>query len=159
MNRNHQQESSGFNWGKGLLIVIVLFICTTLGIVAFLMSLDYQIVTENYYEKAENYEQHIEEVEHARALSEPVGIALLQESEHLEIQFPAGIPQDELRGTIELYRPSDSSMDQKIALNVDKNGIQQIATADLARGKWLVKVSWTSGDKSYFKEKNIFLSQ
>lgn len=153
---SNETQQSRFNWGTGLTIVIVLFVCTTLSIVAFLVSLDYEMVTEKHYKKATNYQQHIERVEHTAALSNPVEIELLQENNVVEVRFPAEIAKANPQGTIELYRPSDSSLDQKIALAVDEAGKQRISTANLAKGKWLVKVSWTADSTSYFKEENIF---
>lgn len=157
--KNNPPESSqtGFNWGKGLAIAIVLFICSTLGIVAFLMSLDYQIVTQDYYEKAEQYQQHIDRVEHARALSEPVEIRVLPNGREIRVQFPAALRMENPAGTIQLYRPSDSALDRELTLNLDENGIQRIPAADLAPGKWSVKISWKADNKSYFKSENLFL--
>lgn len=154
MSKQTEQQSTS-NWGKGLFAVIALFICSTLGIVAFLTSLDFQIVTEHYYEKAENYEQHIEQVEHARALREPVEIALVDNE--IQLRFPASIQMQNPKGTIELYRPSDAGLDQQLQLSLDKDGTQHIATGDLTPGKWSVKIYWSTGDKRFFKEQNLFL--
>lgn len=154
---SNKKQQSRFNWGTGLTIVIVLFVCGTLGIVAFLVSLDYEMVTEKHYEKATQYQQHIERVEHTAALGAPVEIELLPESQAVEVRFPPEIAKANPQGTIELYRPSDSSLDQQIALAINEQGQQQVSTANLVKGKWLVKVSWTADSTSYFKEANIFL--
>jgi len=153
----NQNQQSKFNWGTGLTIVIVLFVITTLGIVAFLVSLEYEMVTEKHYEKATQYQQHIERVEHTAALGNPVKIELLPESRVVEVRFPSGIAKESPQGIIELYRPSDSSLDQQIKLAVDKQGKQQLSTGNLSSGKWRIKVSWTADSTNYFTEKNVFL--
>ncbi len=150
-------QNNGFNWGKGLFVAIILFICATLSIVGFLVSLDYEMVTENHYEKAVKYQDHIEQVEHASALDKPVNIQLLQEDEQIEIRFPLALSQKNVRGTINLYRPNNSDLDQKMELVLGDRGIQNISTRDLAKGKWLIKVRWAADSTSYFKEANIFL--
>ncbi len=155
MSDNNQQ--SRFNWGTGLTIVIVLFVCATLSVVVFLVSLDYEMVTEKHYEEATKYQQHIERIEHTAALGDPVEIELLQETNAVEIRFPVEISTANPRGTIELYRPSDSSLDQKLALKVDEQGKQQVSTVNLAKGKWRIKVNWMADSTSFFKERNIFL--
>lgn len=150
-------ESSGFNWGKGITLVIVLFIIATLSVVAFIISLDYHMVTDNHYEKAENYQEHIDRVEQAGALEEPVEIKYMGQEQLLQIRFPDSLSAGEPRGTIELYRPNDASKDQKITLQLDGNGIQNISGHNLLKGKWIVKVTWSTGPKSYYHQKSIFL--
>lgn len=150
-------ESSGFNWGKGITLVIVLFIIATLTVVAFIISLDYHMVTDNHYEKAENYQEHIDRVEQAGALEEPVEINYMGQEQLLQIRFPESLSDSEPRGTIELYRPNDASKDQKITLQLDGNGTQNIPGHNLLKGKWIVKVTWSTGPKSYYHQKSIFL--
>lgn len=152
-----EEQNSGFNWGKALFLVIILFICTTLGIVGFLVNLDYEMVTENHYEKAVKYQDHIEQVEHTSALDKPVNIQLLREDEKIQIRFPLVLSQKNPKGTINLYRPNNSDLDQKYELVLGHRGIQNVPTRDLAKGKWLIKVRWTADSTSYFEEANIFL--
>jgi len=156
-NKQQGSKKSGFNWGKGLAIAIVLFISSTLGVVAFLMSLDYQIVTQDYYEKAEQYQEHIDRVEHAEALREPVEIQLINDSKEIRVRFPESLRASNPQGTIQLYRPSNSDMDRKLTLNLDNTGTQRISAAELAPGKWSVKINWSVDNKSYFKSENLFL--
>lgn len=160
MNKQPDNNKSGgfsWDWGKGLAVVIVLFIISTLSVVAYVVSLDYHMVTENHYEKAVNYQEHIDRVEQASAMSRPVEIKLMPGDRTVRLQFPNSLALENLEGTVELYRPSDSSLDQKFDLSLNQNGIQEISSRNLARGKWLVKVSWTSEGKDYFKEESIFL--
>lgn len=157
MNKNKQQHRTALNWGTGLAIAIVLFIGATLGVVAYLVSLDYHMVSENHYEKAVRYQEHIDRVEQTGTLASPVEIELLRRDYVIQIRFPSPLARQNLRGTVELYRPGDSSLDQEIDLMPGESGAQNIPAGNLARGKWLVKVSWTSGGKSYFTQKSIFL--
>lgn len=152
-----ENKRNGFNWGKGLLIVIAIFICSTLGIVVFLSSLDFEMVTENHYRKAVNYEEHIKRLEHTNSLSEPVEIILLPKTKEIQIYFPSSIRQKNPAGTVSLYRPSNSSLDQEIELSLDEKGMQRIQAGKLAKGKWLVKINWTTDTTAYFKEESVFL--
>lgn len=151
------EQNKGFNWGKGLFIAIVLFVVATLGIVAFLVSLDYEMVTDNHYEEAVKYQSHIDKVEHASKLTEPVAIELLQEDDQIQIRFPASLHQKNPTGIINLYRPNNSDLDQRLKLAINEQGMQIISVNDLAKGKWLVKLTWTADSTSYFKEEYIFL--
>ncbi|MGK7370484.1 MAG: FixH family protein [Candidatus Halalkalibacterium sp. M3_1C_030] len=156
---NSSNNSKGFkwNWGKGLTLVITLFIVTTLSVVGYIISLDYHMVTENHYEKAVNYQEHIDRVEEAGSMADPVEINLLAEKQVVRLHFPKSVSLNNLEGTIELYRPSDSSLDQKFELTLDPNGVQDISSNNLAEGKWLVKVSWSSEGKSFYKQQSIFI--
>ncbi|NGP88807.1 FixH family protein [Fodinibius halophilus] len=154
---DQEQKSSGFNWGNGLTVVIVLFVCATLSIVGFLITLDYEMVTENHYEEAVNYQEHIDQVEQAQNMENPVTIALSEDNKNIEVTFPSSLANKPLNGTIKLYRPSDSSLDKTVALNLDEKGVQQLATTNLPDGKWLIKVSWNAAEKDFFTEKTIFI--
>ena len=156
MNKE-QQQKHGFNWGNGITIAIVVFICATLSVVAYIVSLDYHMVTGDHYQEAENYQDHIERLEQTSTLEKPVEIELLNQDREIEIRFPLSQFDASVIGMIELYRPSNSSMDRQVQLNLNQDGTQRIKAYELAKGKWLVKVSWTSGEHNYYSQKSIFL--
>ncbi|MDZ7716771.1 MAG: FixH family protein [Balneolaceae bacterium] len=154
---NKEEKSSMFDWGKGLTVAIILFICTTLGIVAYIVSLDYYMVTDNHYEKAENYQDHINRVEQTGALQDPIVIEFLKEESIISVQFPSSFSKAKVTGKIELYRPNNPGLDKILALDLDENFIHRVSTKGLAKGKWLVKITWSSDAKEYYKEKSIFI--
>ncbi len=157
MKNNDAQNKKGISWGQGVSIAIVLFVAATLTVVGYLVSLDYQMVADNHYEKAEKYQQHIDRLEQAEKLEEPVTIEMVASEKMLEIQFPRTLASRGLQGTVEFYRPNDAGMDRKLKLDPDKQGFQQVPLGQFTPGRWQVRISWTSGDKSYFKQQYIFL--
>lgn len=158
MNKQEKyNEASGFNWGKGLAIVIVLFILATLSVVAYIISLDYHMVTENHYEEAVNYQEHIDRVEEASALEKPIKVEYLRKQKIVQITMPESILAEEVEGTVVLYRPSDASKDQRFKLLPDENGTQKIPGTNLLKGKWVVKITWRSGTKNFYKQESIFI--
>lgn len=157
MKTAKKQPKKRLNWGTGLTIAIVLFTTGTLGMVGFIISLNFHMVSDNHYEKAVNYQQHINRVEQAGALASPVEIELNSDREEIHIFIPVTTPGDNISGNIELYRPDNSAMDQLITLSPDEDGFQQIPAQNLAKGKWLVKVSWTAAGENYFIEKSLFI--
>ena len=156
-NEDQSNRRIHFNWGTAITGAIILFIVTTLSVVAYLVSLDYYVVDKNYYEKAERYQQHIEQVEQASAMVEPVQIKLGGDKKMMTIAFPASVSVDDINGTVQLYRPSDSSLDRTLKLSLDDNRVQHIATGELISGKWIVKIQWAEASKKYFTQKDIFL--
>lgn len=152
-----KEKKLNFDWGTGLFIAIGLFVVTTLSVVAFIISLDFDLVSQDYYEKGVQYEQQIKNIEQANALEIPVTIQFTSEENVVEIIFPDQFNSQQLSGTIMLYRPSDSSLDRNYDLQLNGNYMQKIDASELARGKWLVKLSWENNDESYFKETSIFM--
>lgn len=154
--KDNTTNNSFWNWGTGLTLVIILFIGATLGVVFFASSLDYYMVSENHYEKAVKYQQQIDRIEHTRALKKAVVIRQ-KASRDIQIQFPDSLASLRPKGTIKLYRPSDSNLDRSFELLLDDNGLQTISAANLEKGKWTVQLTWNTDNKEYFEEKEIFL--
>ncbi|MEX0905244.1 MAG: FixH family protein [Balneolaceae bacterium] len=155
MKQKKQHNSPGFNWGKGLAIAIILFITATLGMVGFIISLDYHLVSDDHYERAEHYQDHIQRVEQTGSLDQPVEIRV-NDGRELQIVFPFS-GQENIEGSVELYRPNDAGLDRKFPLSPDENFTQRISAEGLARGRWHVKVNWTLDGKQYYNQENIFL--
>ncbi|NBB76349.1 MAG: hypothetical protein GVY02_03130 [Bacteroidetes bacterium] len=90
------------------------------------------------------------------SLENPLQIEYQSSSQAIHLQFPVSGLTDPVTGSVELYRPNDSSLDRSFELKPDENGIQQIPVANFARGRWLVKVNWSSGDRDFFEEASLF---
>ena len=155
--RQKVNPSKSFNWGTGITIVIILFICSTLGMVWFAVSQDYYLVAENHYERAENYQEHIERVQQTEVLENPIRIEYSRSDQSIKVHFPETVVEPNLAGTVEFYRPNDSALDQTYDLNLNENLVHVIPINDLPGGKWLVKVSWTSGQQQFYEQASLFL--
>lgn len=154
--KKQSKKKRGLSWGTGLTIAIVLFMIGTLSIVFFAVSLDYHMVTEDYYQRAENYQQHINRVEETATLEDPVQIEYQSNLKAIQLQFPVAALTDPVTGVVELYRPNDSSLDRTFELNPDESGIQQISVENFVKGRWLVRINWSSGDRNFFEETTLF---
>ena len=58
-------------------------------------------------------------------------------------------------GQIQLYRPSDSSLDRTFPLAVNSSGVQQLDAKTLPAGLWKVRVRWTTGGEEFFIERAV----
>lgn len=157
MENKSRSDTSGFNWGTGIFIAVALFVTATLSVVGYLVSLEYHLVSDRHYEEAVSYQDHINRVERTERLKQPVNIRVVPDEASIQVDFSRLSDHSDLKGTIELYRPSDSSLDQKTDLLLDENGSQLIPVQDMAKGKWLVKITWSSEDGNYFTQESIFL--
>ena len=139
------------NWGAAIAAVYIVFAASTLGFVAFAMSHPVQLVSPDYYERSLQQDQRAEAGERARALGERLRVELDAGAGVLAVTVPPEAATG-ARGTITLYRPSDVHADRTMPLALDGAGRQQLRTAALARGRWLVRIDWIAGGRSYLHE-------
>ena len=145
---------NNFNWGKALFTAIVIFIIAVLGMVGYLLSLNFDMVSNDHYQEAVTYQRQIDRMQHARAMEEPVEIELV--GGKIEIRFPRKMASGNPEGSVVLYRPDNSSLDRRMKLSLS-DGIQHIDARRLRQGKWLIKLNWQTDGRQYFKEKTIFI--
>lgn len=144
------------NWGNGIALVITVFVICTLSVVSYLISLDFFLVTNEHYEEGVEYQQTIDERKRSSDLENPVVIIFDEKIEALRIVFPNEFV-GKAQGDVKFYRPNNPSMDTKIPLSVNANGIQLISTANLEKGKWILKVEWNADETSYLEEKVVVI--
>lgn len=145
------------NWGKGIFITVTIFVVITLSVVSYLISLDFYMVSNDHYDEASNYQETIDKRDRTKSLSQPVMVFFDEEMVSLKLVFPPELAGRNNAGTIHMYRPNDSNLDMKLELNLDQQGIQYIDATELAKGKWILKLDWSTEDLEYTDEKNILL--
>lgn len=146
-----------FNWGKGIFIVITLFIIGTLSMVSYFISLDFYMVNNNHYEEAVGYQQTIDSKERADNLEEHVVILFDDERVALKIYFPDEVLEKAKDGNINLYRPNDSSKDRNLAIQFDAGNTHVIPMERMDKGKWILTIKWKMDDLEYQEEKVIII--
>ena len=145
------------NWGKGIFITVTVFVIVTLSVVSYLISLDFYMVSNDHYGDASNYQETIDKKDQTKSLSQPIMVFFDEEQVSLKLVFPPELAGRNNTGTVHMYRPNDSNLDIKLDLNLDQKGIQLIDAAELAKGKWILKLDWSTEGKEYSDEKNILL--
>lgn len=138
------------DWGKGILLSIIGFVVLIMTMVVISVRMDgIELVTENYYEAEINYQDRIDEESSAMRLDRNV-ITYRTTAKNLELDLPEGTS-----GKIQLFRPSDSSLDREILLDVIESGNTIVSLNDLKPGYWKIQLSWTEKGKNYYEEKKI----
>jgi nitrogen fixation protein FixH len=64
---------------------------------------------------------------------------------------------DTARGTVRLYRPSDSRVDVELPLAVDSRGEQRLSLQGLRMGQWVFQVRWTTAGHDYYFEEPVWV--
>ncbi|WP_339866240.1 FixH family protein [uncultured Algoriphagus sp.] len=138
------------NWGTGIVLTIIAFVVLIMTMVVISVRMDgIELVTENYYEEEIKYQDRIDESNSALGLDREV-ISYDAQSKVLALDLPNGTT-----GTLQLFRPSDSSLDQEIVVNVTHSGITEVTLENLKTGYWKVQLNWSENGVDHYQEKKI----
>ena len=144
------------SWGTGIVLSFVVFITASVTGALIFMNQDVALVTEDYYSKELEYQQQIDKMQRAMDLDEQVLIEL--KASNVVFQFPKSFLQESITGEVLFYRPSDSTKDFRLSLNLDEDGFQYISTESLTKGFWRAQLSWTMNNEDYYIEKALSIN-
>ncbi len=143
------------NWGHWIAIGLGVFLVLNVIVVIFTFSQDVELVTDNYYEKELKYEDELSRMN--RALSLPDSLKLSLTGYELNVQYPASLLKNKIKGSVHLYRPDHSKSDYNVDIKLDESGQQVINMAGKTPGKWKVLISLNDGEHDYLFKDVIFL--
>ncbi len=129
-----------FSWGTGIVIGIIIFVVVSVSMTVIFMTQDVSLVSDNYYEKSLTYQDEIDKQSRTKSLDEQVKINF--NGEVITVLFPDDYLGKNISGEIYFYRPSNSSLDFKLPLQVSEEGKQLISVERLEKGFWRVKLNW-----------------
>lgn len=131
-----------FNWGTGILIVLILFVMAAAAFIVFAMKQDVNLVHKDYYEKGVDYTDQMNVITRSEPLKEKITIQ--QNSNGLQISIDSLLATTVDSGKVFLYRPSGSNRDLEILLNKPVENII-IPAEKLIGGRYILKTQWYSG--------------
>ena len=143
------------NWGKGIVIAIVLFVSF---IMYFVISITtnneyhHELVTEKYYEKELSYQEKIDASKNARSLSSNASFE--KTADGILIKLPRELQNTLLHGKVFLYRPSDKQLDFELTFSESTNYLL-VPDKRLLDGRWNISVEIRHQDKNYFFTQEI----
>lgn len=138
-----------FNWGHGIALFYILFV-SALGFALYKsFGVNHNLVMEDYYKQDIEYQKHFDEVNNYLK-DGSASVEVDQSTKKVVIK----ILGNKIKGDALFYRPSDKSLDFNVPI-VDN--VTDIDIEGLLPGRWKVKVSWDSGNKPYYMEKEIVI--
>lgn len=141
------------NWGHYILIAFVLFV----GLILYMVMRSYQqnhdLVTENYYEKEIEFQDVINKKNKAAELEK--NVTWKSNSGGVLVSFP--LLDNEIKGEIVLFRPSDKLNDATFKIELDSLNQQHLTSEKVISGKYLIQIDWTAGNDNYFTEGTVFV--
>ncbi|MEM9547658.1 MAG: FixH family protein [Bacteroidota bacterium] len=139
-----------FNWGHGIFIFYVCFVTAVVTALVASFGVDHSLVVEDYYAQDLAYQSQYDKVKN-NLESQNIEVDLDEVHQRLTININH---EGSIQGAIEFYRPSDKSKDFNVKL---KDQVTTISTKDLLTGKWVLKIDWKEGNKSFYKEELIYI--
>jgi nitrogen fixation protein FixH len=143
------------NWGQAILIFFVFYISLLVFAVFKSRTIDHSLVVKNYYDHDIAYQQRFDEVTNRKLLKDDLKIT--EELAQKTISLFFGPDANKITGEATFYRPSDPRDDISFEFKVDGPEAFKISTEKLKSGRWIVKVNWKDGLRSYYKEQDIYI--
>lgn len=144
-----------WNWGKGIVVAMACF----MGFILFLvirMSTDdrfsHDLVTEEYYAKEMAYQTEIDAETNTSNLEGK--ITGERTADGWLLTFPESIQNQDIKGKVFLYRPSNQQLDFDLPLVISGTNLL-IPDKQLIDGRWNIIMEWTAGEKTYMYKKSI----
>ena len=138
------------NWGWKIAIVLGIYMTGIISVVWYAMSVDVNLVAEDYYQQELAYEEQILRMENTEELEKKPTFDFSADKKFVVLTFPQGLIPD--NGKITLYRPSDFTQDRKFKLDLDEANQQGFVTVSMMPGLWKAKLQWQQEGISYFQE-------
>lgn len=136
------------NWGHGILITIIIFVGSILGIVVLSSRQTIDMMDESYYEKELKHQELIDESENFARDNGKVEINDL--GAYLEFDLPEDLTNNISSGNILMMRPSDKSLDLNIPMEM-KAGKQRVEKSLLKKGMYNIRMSWVNNGTTYYQ--------
>ncbi len=139
-----------FNWGMGIVLFLLIYVGTIGWRVIVSHTYDINLVTDEYYQEGQKYEQQIDRLKHSSTLSE--GVKVDQNADFLLVKFPRTGKEGKITGEIWVYRPANFRDDKKVEISLDDSLSQQIAKKGLKKGVHELRITWQQDSVSYYHE-------
>lgn len=144
------QKSSMLPWfivgGLGLFVLFMLqFLIRGMGE-------DINLVGEDYYDKAQQYDQQMAVAKNTIEEAGDMKLLFDENSGILSLALPENIEQ--YSGTLTFYRPSNAALDFNMEVHPGQN---RYNISNIAKGVWQLKLTVVTADNTYYKEKKVFI--
>ena len=142
------------NWGTRIFIAYLAGVLFISYFVIRSMLLTTEMAEEDYYGKELTFNTHIQGVDNAKNLSQPITIT--NKDSQIEVVIDSLSAHSIKNGAIHFYNPASEKADKKMTLN-PSNGIYFFEKNTFIKGKYIVRVSFELDGKPYFTEETLFI--
>jgi hypothetical protein len=135
------------NWGKGIIGGMIMFMLFIIGMCIYMFMAPADDYDHQYYEKGLSFNHdYNREQQVSKDHAQPI---IGQTGDHITFLF-----SEPVNGSVKFMRPSSTAMDKVFKLE----GKQlTIATASIKSGQWQLVFDWTSNNKAYLYQHEIYV--
>ncbi len=142
------------SWGKKITVLYLSFVALIVTLVVLCFQQKVELETKDYYAQEIKFQDKIDAISNEKNLASTITHQLLENQ--IILNADTSLVSKDFEGTINFYRPSDSSKDMNLKMNFNNN--QQIINASvMIHGVYKMQLSWVSNGTKYFKEDVIFI--
>ena len=143
------------NWGNYIFIFILFFLTLCTIFIIFSLRQDIDLVTDAYYEEGADYTSKMQIAERSAVYFD--SITIIQDKTKLEVQLSKSLALDIQKINFWFYRPSDKDSDYKTELMITDEPLL-VSKDHLIKGRYIMHISWDSGEAEFIIKKNIFIN-
>lgn len=143
------------SWGTKIAVLYLSFVGLIVGLAITCFGENVELESKDYYAKELKFQDQLNAENNANALGMAIEHRVLDKA--VEITVPQELLGSDLKGSVTFFRPSDSTKDKTIALNLDEKGKQLLSDPGFIKGVYRMKISISSKGKNYYKENVINL--
>jgi len=144
-------------WPASIIAYFTVVICAATALVVHSLQHKTQLVRKDYYEQEVLYQDQIERIKRTQPFLSQ--IKAIQEGDQIVLQLPVDhTSTEDFKGSAWIYRPSDSSLDQKLQLEQNASGRYTHPLA-LKSGLWKVKLDWKVAEEEFYFEDTLVMHQ
>ena len=142
-------------WPVAIIAFFAIFIIGVVGFIIFATRQRMDLVRPDYYEEEMRFQGQLDRLNRTHSIDAGVAVDYNNRQQHILITLPREQADHRPTGRIQLYRPSNASLDRTVPLAVDAAGVQQVDASKLQAGLWKVRVQWTVNGEDYFVHRVI----
>jgi nitrogen fixation protein FixH len=117
--------------------------------------MDVDLVAEDYYAQEIDFQTRIDETANADSIKSLITVNVGDSK--VTIAFPAATADHMINGTATFYRPSASSLDLTLPLELDDSAEMQVPIQLLQQGRYTLSLSWERMGTSYYLTKEVVI--
>ncbi|MEI6695067.1 MAG: FixH family protein [Bacteroidota bacterium] len=142
-----------FNWGHGILAFIILFLLLSTAAIIFSLNQSEDLVSDDYYEQGAAYSKQMEISKRSSIFHDSVSVNSMDAVIELNLCKSLAVSGDTLYAFF--YSPSDKKSDLKLKFPMAEK--INISSAQLNKGRYVVKMSWNHQGNLYNIDKEVIL--
>lgn len=143
------------NFGVKITILYLSFVGLILTLVFMCFRQNVELVSKDYYAQEIKFQDKINAINNEKNLTGSINHSV--NGKEIILTIDPALLNKNFEGTINFFRPSDSSKDFQLKMNFVNNE-QIINTNELIHGTYKLQLSWIVNHKNYFKEEVIFIN-